>query len=146
MYCSFWCFASTERADLERQIESSRKALDACISQKEAFLAEVSRRGKEEKSLTKVDALHTDVCVLEAECGDLQATLRSLLKSDPATIEALEGSIRDFVLRANQWTDNVFILRQFVSAKLGVPEAEVNRQFGIAQDFDLLDLPAGMEM
>ena len=76
---------------------------------------------------------------MEAEHATLESRLTQLLKSDPETISRLQNQVDAAKLEANMWTDNIFILRQFVCNKMGVAECVVNDAFGIPKDIDLID-------
>ena len=80
-----------------------------------------------------------EIAELDGMQLDLQSRLEFLLKSDPLTIAKLHDQIRDLTLMNNMWTDNIFILRQFICNKMMVSESVVNEGFGIPQDLDLIE-------
>ncbi len=76
---------------------------------------------------------------LEGKLGDLERQLTQLLRSDPAALAEFERTIESTKKRVNEWTDNIFILRQFVCSKMGSTESYVNEIFGIPGDLDIVD-------
>lgn len=77
-----------------------------------------------------------NVSQLTSDCNETETKLNSLLKSDPITIAKLYESVQSLTKRINAWTDNIYILRQFLTNKLGVTTQMVNSEFGIT-DMDL---------
>ena len=76
---------------------------------------------------------------LEVKASTLQTQLEHLLKSDPATIREIADSVKSTIAKANMWTDNIFILRQFICNKLKIDESMINKEFGIPEDLDLIE-------
>ena len=76
---------------------------------------------------------------LDARQKKLESELNHLLKSDPATISRLHKHLIATKEAVNVWTDNIFILRQYICSKLKIDEGTVNEGFGIPQDIDLID-------
>lgn len=69
----------------------------------------------------------------------LEAQITELLKSDPGTASRLQADLVALKARANMWTDNIFILRQFVCSKLKMRESVLNEWFDIPPDLDLIE-------
>jgi hypothetical protein len=87
----------------------------------------------------EVAAILKEVSDLETLFAEQSERLQTLLRSDPTTIAKLQEQLVLVKTDVNQWTDNVFILRQFICNKLNAPEESVNKTFGIPQDFDTID-------
>lgn len=79
------------------------------------------------------------VSELTLECVETEKTLASLKKSDPSTIAELQASCEKAAASVNMWTDNIFILRQFLSSKMSVSQSVINAEFGIDNDMDLFE-------
>lgn len=79
------------------------------------------------------------VLYLENERVELENRVKKLVRSNPEAIEALGVEVRRLTGLVNSWTDNIYILRQFLCGKLGVPESVVNDSFGIPEELDVID-------
>lgn len=79
------------------------------------------------------------VSYLERERVELENRVKKLVRSNPEAIEALGAEVKRLTGFVNTWTDNIYILRQFLCGKLGVPESVVNESFGIPEEMDVID-------
>lgn len=77
---------------------------------------------------------------LQTKQAHLQRELSLLQRSDPATIRKMQDDIHRMKESTNSWTDNIFIIRQFLSSKAGISESQINEMFGIPDDLDLVDV------
>ena len=91
---------------------------------------------------TEMDAMKLSREISDLECKklELEKRLTELLKSDPETIARLGEQLQDLKESVNIWTDNIFIIRQFVCSKMGISESYVNEAFQIPPDLDLLEV------
>lgn len=80
------------------------------------------------------------VSELGAQCAELEKVLNGLRQSDPAAIAALHTRLKKAKQKVNMHTDNIFVLAQFLSNKMGVGMDEIKAEFGIPADIDFLDL------
>jgi len=92
--------------------------------------------------LTEIDALKLskEISEFEYKKDELDKQLTELLRNDPETIARISAEMSELKTAANIWTDNIFILRQFVCSKMGISEAYVNEALQIPADLDLLEL------
>jgi hypothetical protein len=136
----FWSFATNEADNIQSQIvlKSSRLTeLQNEISTVTEFLDYNKDSMNSQLDLAESRRL---VSELEQKVSEISLHLSTLLKSDPATINKLKQAINSTTLAANVWTDNIFILRQYLTRR-GVLEEDVNREFNIPEDLDTFDLP-----
>ena len=71
--------------------------------------------------------------------ASLEDELNIILKSDPQTVARLESELENLISLANKWTDDIFILRQYVCSKLKIRESILNDWFNIPADLDLIE-------
>ena len=86
-----------------------------------------------------VAKVRKEVSELETLHGEQSERLQRLVRSDPSTIAKLQEQLSEVKANANRWTDNIFILRQFICNKMNVAEESVNKTFGIPQDLDCIE-------
>jgi len=80
-----------------------------------------------------------EVSDLEVKKADLEKRLNKIVRSNPEAVAKLNAEVKSLTRIANTWTDNIYILRQFLCSKLGVAESLVNESFEIPEDMDLID-------
>ena len=75
----------------------------------------------------------------QAKQSELESKLNDLLKRDPETISRLASQRDQIKAQVNLWTDNIFILQQYITAKLGVSASTIHEAFSIPDDIDVID-------
>ncbi len=97
---------------------------------------------KKHPKVAEVDnmKLVKDISDLQSHLTQLQSELSLLQRSDPATIQNMIDQIHCMKEFTNSWTDNIFIIRQFLSNKAGIAECQINEMFGIPADLDLIEI------
>eukprot|EP01017_Pseudomicrothorax_dubius_P047701 TRINITY_DN8598_c0_g1_i1.p2 TRINITY_DN8598_c0_g1~~TRINITY_DN8598_c0_g1_i1.p2 ORF type:complete len:205 (+),score=66.61 TRINITY_DN8598_c0_g1_i1:122-736(+) len=59
------------------------------------------------------------------------------MKNDPERLKKLNNEAKELKDKANVWTDNVFVARQWLRDRNpGISDSEVNKMFEIPEDFD----------
>ena len=129
----FWCFQSSNADDMTRKLDLQRTRLNDIRSEIERLSGLVS---PEEVTENQVRSIGVRVSDLELKVANLSSHLNKLLKSDPATIKKLTECIGEVKSSANICTENIFILRQFLVRRFGACEEDIDKEFGIPNDFD----------
>ena len=96
---------------------------------------------REFPDLSEMDVMKSsrEISDLESKLSELEKSLTELLRSDPETIAKLDKQVQEVKEAANVWTDNIYILRQYICSKMGLGESMVSEMFGIPADLDLLE-------
>lgn len=122
----YWIFSSDERIQLERQlarvkteVEQARKSrTDAS----EALATETTRREKESDSASESEriALQEQRAELQAAVERLQAAAQPGVDSACSKgVQQLRAELAGFRQQALQWTDNIYILEEYLSRLAG---------------------------
>jgi seryl-tRNA synthetase len=70
---------------------------------------------------------------------ELKAELDKFKDCDPDQVNQLKEQCDTAVEAAERWTTNIFSIRKWVRDKTAMSESDVNKQFGIPDDFDYID-------
>jgi peptidoglycan hydrolase CwlO-like protein len=90
-------------------------------------------------SMMRLAEAAKELSELQAKQSELESKLNDLLKQDPETISRLSSQRDEIKAQVNMWTDNIFILRQYITGKLGVSSSTINEAFSIPDDIDVID-------
>ncbi len=95
---------------------------------------------KTNPSITEIDVagITREISDLDSQKRELEKQLTDLVRSDPTSLKQLRSAIDQSRDLCNIWTDNIYILRQFLSNKANLTERQTNEIFGIPDEFDLL--------
>ena len=107
------------------------KSLDKQLAEREAS-DNPAEKAKIDKALLELDGLKE----LNKTCKENYKLYEDV---DPDKYQAKQEQLDTAKEAVERWTDNIFSIRKWIKEKTGMSEAEVNKQFGIPQDFDYLE-------
>jgi hypothetical protein len=115
--------------------------MESLVSQKQSLESSLASMKPEFPDLSELEVIKStrEVSDLEGKLCELQKNLTELLRSDPETIARLVREVDEQKQATNVWTDNIYILRQYICGKMNVCENFVNQMFSIPDDLDLIE-------
>jgi Protein predicted to be involved in meiotic recombination len=121
----YWCFASDEKHECERQVVRVKteveKARKSCTDAEAALAAESTRRQLEADCGDECEALAVKKAEIEAEV----VALRAMQQSEGKSARQLQQELEEFRQQAMQWTDNIYILEEYMRRLAGGDRAIV---------------------
>lgn len=81
----------------------------------------------------------TKFAELKEENAKLSGILEQYRECDPEVIENIKKQGLTALEAANRWTDNVFAVRSWCTKKFGINTKDIDKQFGIPDDFDYIE-------
>jgi predicted nucleic acid-binding Zn-ribbon protein len=121
----YWCFASDGKHECERQVvrvkREVEKARKSCTDAEGALAAESTRRQLEADPGDECEALANKKAELEAEV----VALRAMQQSEGRSARQLQQELGEFRQQAMQWTDNIYILEEYMRRLAGGDRAIV---------------------
>ena len=139
----FWSFPGKRDRMLQLQHEETLvniERLKEQITEANAKLAD-AKRGREEeedgdnKENSRASKL-ARLAELEQSNKKAQVELEKLQQNDPQMLADLEKELKLVTEAANQWIDNVFACKSYLTKKRGMSSKEACRILGITTDFD----------
>lgn len=114
----YWCFGSDEKHERERQLARVRteveKTRNSCSDAEAALAAESTRRQQEADDVGRDgerEALAEKKAELEVEVNGLRAVQQS---ESSKSGRQLQQELAEFRQQAMRWTDNVYILEEYM--------------------------------
>jgi len=131
----YWCFGSDEKHERERQLDRVKmeveKARKSCSDAEVALAAESTCR-QQEADDASCDGEREILAMKKAEMEAEVKRLRAVQKSDSSkSVRQLQQELAEFRQQAMQWTDNVYILEEYIRRLAGGDRqtvAEVQRE------------------
>lgn len=123
----YWSFTSDEKHDLERQLarvsEEVEKVRKACADVEAALAAEILRRGKETDEEHERETLIAKKHQLQAAVDRVRTTEAQLSRSSNTLsskgTKQVQEELAGFQQQALQWTDNIYILEEYLRKLAG---------------------------
>lgn len=136
----YWSFPSSNIVKESAKLAQAEKAIQAdtqAIAALEAKLKELEAVKTDEAAIARAQA---EISTLTREVEDLSKQAAELSETDPELIEQLRQAARACKEGADRWTENVLVLRQWITGKFsGRSMEEVNAMMGIPKDFDYVE-------
>ncbi|KAF6000933.1 Meiotic nuclear division protein 1 [Cyanidiococcus yangmingshanensis] len=135
----YWCLPSEGIAKRQRRLETLQHQLQeqqGRLDELERQLEQVKQGREENAERTKTLA---KLAALETEWRTCQQTLQRYLDCDPEVLAQREAETKALVERANLWTDNLHLIRTFVSRQLGIDLEIFDQQFELAPALQYLE-------
>lgn len=139
----YWSFGSDEKQDCERQLARVKtdveKAWKSCTDAEAGLAAETAQR-QQEADDTGCDAERE---ILQSQRADLQDEIRRLQAAEISAtdsvsnkgVQQLQTELAGFRQRALQWTDNIYVLEEYLrrlaSGDREVVEAILRECYGV---------------
>lgn len=76
----------------------------------------------------------------ENKCKKMEEELARYKECDPEVLEDIKNQTGIAKEAVSRWTDNVFSVKQWCKNKFNVAEKDIDKAFGIPEDFDYIDL------
>ncbi|KAJ5480666.1 hypothetical protein N7539_006560 [Penicillium diatomitis] len=123
----YWCFDSDDRADRERHLARVRadvdKARKGCADAEAGLAAELAQR-QQDSDDSSCDA---ERAILQAQKTHLQEEIRRLCKAESSAVGSmdrkgasqLQTELEDHRQQALRWTDNIYILEEYMRKLAG---------------------------
>lgn len=115
----YWCFGSDEKLKRQRQLVRVKteveKARKSCTDAEAAMAAESTRRQMEADPSNEWESLAKKKAELEAEL----VGLRAMQQSEGKSVRQLQQEIGEFREQAMQWTDNIYLLEEYMRQLAG---------------------------
>ncbi|KAK4470506.1 hypothetical protein MN116_006053 [Schistosoma mekongi] len=134
----FWAFPSKAAQKLRKNIEKVTGDIHDTRNQifktTKALNEALGKRKDTEERNKIVNELTEQKTLLES----LSAELQDLEKHDPDRLSELRQQQLVALDSANRWTDNIFVIKSWLSSKFSLDEATFCRQFEIPENFDYI--------
>lgn len=137
----FWSFPS-QRSNQLKQLASQTQTQ---LKQLRARKAELEEKVKEldsqrEEPANVVAELQEELLNLKKEKAKLELSVAGFRDFDPEQMKKYETEIEDAEEAVYRWTENVVSIRRWVEEKTNMTTSEFNKQFGIKDDFEDVEL------
>ena len=133
----FWSFPSKEAAARRTKLRVAQEKVAAV----EAEIAQLTERKKElEADRPPTEERKRALAELEelrAKRKDLEAKLEHAKANDPETARKLQQALTEAKRSCERWTDNTWALMDWLKKSYGMPKADIQRQLGVTDDFDV---------
>ena len=71
---------------------------------------------------------------------EMEKELQRYKECDPEVLEGLKNETHIAKEAVTRWTDNIFSVKYWCKSKFSIEEKEIDKAFGIPEDFDYVDL------
>jgi len=135
----FWSYPSKVINTKRQRVSAFQEQVDNCqtkICENDKKLNQV-KVGKEESD--QRTELLSQYEKFEEENSKLISVLEQYKECDPEVIEEMKEQGKTALEAANRWTDNVFAVKSWCTKKFGIDGKEIDKQFGIPEDFDYIE-------
>ncbi|XP_051898305.1 meiotic nuclear division protein 1 homolog isoform X2 [Pristis pectinata] len=135
----FWAFPSKALHVRKQKLEKLESQLIERTERKQSLhqrieKAEMGRQNTEDRA-----ALSKELEGLRQERNRLKAEVEKYKECDPEVVEEIRQLNRIAKDAANRWTDNVFTIKSWAKKKFGFEQKQIDKTFGIPEDFDYID-------
>uniref|UniRef100_A0A803K7M4 Meiotic nuclear division protein 1 homolog n=1 Tax=Xenopus tropicalis TaxID=8364 RepID=A0A803K7M4_XENTR len=135
----FWAFPSKALHARKRKLETLESQFTEVKQKRENLQqsvdkARVGRQDTEERS-----KLAEELASRRHRKEELCAELEKYKECDPDVIEEIRQSNKVAKDAVNRWTDNIFAVKSWAKKKFGFEERQIDKNFGIPEDFDYID-------
>lgn len=131
----FWSFPSKVYQDqlvLKDKLQQQRSNIEANIGHTEQQIEEAQKARVSEDRNVNLIALEK----LREEDSALNSRISDLERNDPKQIIVIEKACKVNKESADRWTDNVWLVKAYLTKKRGLQGQDVNKMLGITGDFD----------
>lgn len=135
----FWCFPSQSSNTRKRRLDELTTTTSDTTSAIKRLKTSITQEQRGKEDTPDRQALVERLQTMRQRRQELHQQLAQYKDCDPAAIEEkrqMIGTARD---AANRWTDNVMCLRSWMKNRFCCEESVINKQFGIADDFDYVE-------
>jgi hypothetical protein len=132
----YWSLPSTLHHKRKGRVEDLTDKVQVLKRQRVAL--ETARAGREEGAevAAQREALAKRNAALAEEHARLAREVADASELDPDTLDRIIADAKTAKLAADRWTDNVHIVRGWVTAKFNMDSAEFDKAMGIPEGFD----------
>jgi len=135
----YWSLPSKAYQNLSTKLKEYEDEIEKLIQTKENLELEITEQmlGREETNERKENL--QKLKSLKEEYEKKLAAVEKYRRNDPERLKQLHNEAKAAKDKANQWTDNIFITKQWLmSRNPALSEDDLNTHFGIPADLDNL--------
>ncbi|XP_041043231.1 meiotic nuclear division protein 1 homolog [Carcharodon carcharias] len=135
----FWAFPSKALHIRKRKLEQLESQLVEGTQKKESLQRSIEKAKVGRQNTDSRAAMLKELEGLRQERNQLKAELEKYQECDPEVIEEIRQNNKVAKDAANRWTDNVFAIKSWANKKFGFERNQIDKAFGIPEDFDYID-------
>nr|AAP06089.1 similar to GenBank Accession Number AY028916 GAJ in Homo sapiens [Schistosoma japonicum] len=134
----FWAFPSKAAQKLRNNIEKVTGDIHDTRNQIFKTTRSLNEALSKRKDTEERNRIINELTELKILLESLTAELQDLEKHDPDRLSELRQQQLVALDSANRWTDNIFVIKSWLSNKFSLDEATFCRQFEIPENFDYI--------
>ncbi|XP_069778988.1 meiotic nuclear division protein 1 homolog [Narcine bancroftii] len=135
----FWAFPSKALHTRNQKLEKLNRQLIEGTERKQNLhqIIEKAKVGRE--NTENRGTLSKELEGLRRERNQLKTELEKYQECDSEVVEQIRQSNKIAKDAANRWTDNIFTIKSWAKKKFGFEQNQIDKTFGIPEDFDYID-------
>lgn len=137
----YWCFPSQKSNQVTQTVNQTTEQLEKLKAKKEELekrLAELNSAQEEPEET--VEQLAKELAELKNVKKELETAISSYKDSDPEVEKKYLNEAEEGEEAVYRWTDNVVTIRKWVTEKANMETQEFNKQFGLKEDFEDIEI------
>ncbi|XP_065893128.1 meiotic nuclear division protein 1 homolog [Dysidea avara] len=135
----FWAFPSKASMKRKRRLSDLNEQLVHSEKKIAALDGDIKSASEGREDSTDRLAMLTKLEDVTSRRQQLSTELEKYKNCDPERLKEIRKETTVAMDAANRWTENVFSLKSWCKNKFGFLESDIDKQFGIPEDFDYLN-------
>ncbi|XP_067876237.1 meiotic nuclear division protein 1 homolog [Heterodontus francisci] len=135
----FWAFPSKAVHIRKKKLEQLERQLIEGTQRKQSLQQSIEKAKVGRQNTDSRAAMLKELEGLRLQRNQLKAELEKYQECDPEVIEEIRQLNKIAKDAANRWTDNVFAIKSWANKKFGFERNQIDKTFGIPEDFDYID-------
>ncbi|XP_078269011.1 meiotic nuclear division protein 1 homolog isoform X2 [Rhinoraja longicauda] len=135
----FWAFPSKALHIRNQKLETLACQVSEGTERKQSLRQSIEKTNVGRQNTENRTALSKELEELRKEKIQLKADVDKYRECDPEVVEEIRQLNKIAKDAANRWTDNVFTVKSWAKKKFGFEQKQIDKTFGIPEDFDYID-------
>lgn len=135
----FWAFPSKALHIRNQKLETLGIQLREATERKQSVCQNIEKVNVGRQNTENRAKLTKELDELRKEKIQLKAEVEKYQECDPEVVEEIRKLNKIARDAANRWTDNVFTVKSWAKKKFGFENKQIDKTFGIPEDFDYID-------
>jgi len=132
----YWSFPSKEIARLQAKAQNLEENIDGTKRSVADLEEKVQELFKERVASDERTRKLKELAEIKAKISDQETKMKELSQNDPAKKQQLVQELEECKNAANRWTDNTWVMMDYLKKKHGICKKQLYQMFQITDDFD----------
>uniref|UniRef100_A0AAY4A9D8 Meiotic nuclear division protein 1 homolog n=1 Tax=Denticeps clupeoides TaxID=299321 RepID=A0AAY4A9D8_9TELE len=135
----YWAFPSKALHARKRKIDELEKQHEEGKQRRARLQKAVDEAKKGREDTAERAAMLKELQQLRQQRDHMKAELEKYKECDPEVVEEMRKANITAKEAVSRWTDNVFAIKSWAKKKFSFEDRQINKAFGIPEDFDYMD-------